>query len=267
MISKFYQKRVPLLILVSGTGCIGMSTLITQLAERINVSNILQTSATYKIMRSINPLFEFAVQFFERPGLTEQELIDIYNKNCRLIRKGVNFDIQKCFVDGKALIIEGRHVNPIIYIGQEECKKADKTERMLKIINPLPTPTDENAKENEPEKKMRSDFDKIDQKGSLIIPFLLTIDESAHYLCIENRLAQLHKLSSLEGHKAIDNKEMEGRIKILLKNYQIIQKYLLQVSADLKIVQININSFEDTLDHLHNAILDRIEEAYSHGEF
>ena len=60
---------------------------------------------------------------------------------------------------------------------------------------------------------------------------------------------------------------MEGRIKVLLRNYQVIQKYLLQVSADLKVVQININSFEDTLDLMHNTILERIEEAYSRGEF
>ncbi len=267
MISRFYQKRVPLLILVSGTGCIGMSTLVTQLAERINVSNILQTNVTYKMMRSINPQFEFGVKFFEREGLTEEELIRIYNNNCRLVRKGVNFDIQKCFVDGKALIIEGRHVNPIIYIRPQECKTESKTERKLQIITPAPLVTEE-LKENEPEKRMRSEMDKIDQKGSIVVPFLLTIDETAHYLCIENRLAQLHKQYLSEGSKGgIDDKEMEGRIKVLLKNYQVIQKYLLKVSADLKVVKININSFEDTLDLMHNTILERIEEAYSRGEF
>eukprot|EP01022_Parablepharisma_sp_SALTPOND_P001928 TRINITY_DN1079_c0_g1_i1.p3 TRINITY_DN1079_c0_g1~~TRINITY_DN1079_c0_g1_i1.p3 ORF type:complete len:401 (+),score=68.05 TRINITY_DN1079_c0_g1_i1:9908-11110(+) len=263
MISRFYRKRVPLLILVSGTGCIGMSTLVTQLAERINISNILQTSITYKMMRSINPQFEFGVKFFEREGLSEEELIRIYNNNCRLVRKGVNFDMQKCFVDGKALIIEGRHVNPIIYVRPQEHKTESKVERKLQIITPAPLQTEE-LKENEPEKKMRTDMDKIDQRGAIIIPFLLTTDETAHYLCIENRLAQLHKQ---EGGKGIDDKEMEGRIKVLLKNYQVIQKYLLQVAADLKVVQININSFEDTLDLMHNTILERIEEAYSNGEF
>ncbi len=267
MISRFYQKRVPLLILVAGTGCIGMSTLVTQLAERINISNILQTSITYKMMRSINPQFEFGVKFFEREGLSEEELIKIYNNNCRLVRKGVNFDIQKCFVDGKSLIIEGRHVNPLIFIKPQESKKEDKVERKLKIITPAPDLTGEEVKENEPEKKMRSEMEKIDQKGSIVIPFLLTIDETAHYICIENRMAQLHKQYLQEGSKGLDDKEMEAKIKVLLRNYQVIQKYLLEVSADLKVVQININSFEDTLDLMHNTILERIEQAYSRGEF
>jgi len=263
MISRFYAKRVPLLILVAGTGCIGMSTLVTQLAERINVSNILQTSVTYKMMRSINPQFEFGVNFFERDGLEEEELIKIYDNNCRLVRKGVNFDIQKCFVEGKALIIEGRHVNPLIYLKPEELKSEEKIERKMHIFTPDPLQAEE-LKENEPEKKMRAELGKIDQKGSIVIPFLLTTDETAHYLCIENRLAQLYKQ---EGGKGIDDKEMEKKIKVLLKNYQTIQKYLLRVSADLKIVQINLNSFEDTLELMHNTILDRIEEAYSKGEF
>jgi 2-phosphoglycerate kinase len=263
MISRFYHKRVPLLILVAGTGCVGMSTLVTQLAERINISNILQTNITYKMMRSINPQFEQGGQLFDREGMSEEELIRVYDNNCRLVRKGVNFDIQKCFVDGKALIIEGRHVNPKAYVRFEETKVGDIVEKKLKLITPAPLQTDE-VKENEPEKKMRSELEKVDQKDSIIIPFLLTIDETGHYLCIENRLAQLHKQ---EGTSYIDDKEMEKKIKILLKNYQVIQKYLLETATDLKAVKIDINNFEDTLDYMHNIILDNIEEAYSRGAF
>jgi 2-phosphoglycerate kinase len=35
---------------------------------------------------------------------------------CRYVRKGTNFDIQKCFVDGKPLIIEGTHIDPSLYL-------------------------------------------------------------------------------------------------------------------------------------------------------
>lgn len=50
LITSFYQKKVPFLILVCGTECMGKSTLITQLAERINISNILQTSIVKQVM-------------------------------------------------------------------------------------------------------------------------------------------------------------------------------------------------------------------------
>ena len=50
LVQGFYQKRVPFVILICGTGCMGKSTLITQLAEKVNISNILQTSVVKNVM-------------------------------------------------------------------------------------------------------------------------------------------------------------------------------------------------------------------------
>lgn len=47
---------------------------------------------------------------------TEEDIIKEYVKMCRHVRKGCNFDIQKCFVDGKPLIIEGSHLEPNLYV-------------------------------------------------------------------------------------------------------------------------------------------------------
>lgn len=46
----------------------------------------------------------------------EKDIIREYVKMCRHVRKGCNFDIQKCFVDGKPLIIEGSHLEPNLYV-------------------------------------------------------------------------------------------------------------------------------------------------------
>ena len=50
LVTRFYQKRVPFVILICGTGCMGKSTLVTQLAEKVNISNILQTSVVKNVM-------------------------------------------------------------------------------------------------------------------------------------------------------------------------------------------------------------------------
>ena len=50
LVTRFYQKRVPFVILVCGTSCSGKSTLVTQLAEKVNISNILQTSVVKNVM-------------------------------------------------------------------------------------------------------------------------------------------------------------------------------------------------------------------------
>lgn len=39
---RFHHQRVPLVILVCGTACVGKSTIATQLAQRLNLPNVLQ---------------------------------------------------------------------------------------------------------------------------------------------------------------------------------------------------------------------------------
>ena len=52
MMSAFHRQRVPLIILLSGTGCIGKSTLATQLAERLNLPNVLQTDLVRMLLHT-----------------------------------------------------------------------------------------------------------------------------------------------------------------------------------------------------------------------
>lgn len=48
---RFHHQRVPLVILVCGTACVGKSTIATQLAQRLNLPNVLQVSTSYcKVM-------------------------------------------------------------------------------------------------------------------------------------------------------------------------------------------------------------------------
>ncbi|GKV17572.1 hypothetical protein SLEP1_g28056 [Rubroshorea leprosula] len=42
MMTRFHHQRVPLVILVCGTACVGKSTIATQLAQRLNLPNVLQ---------------------------------------------------------------------------------------------------------------------------------------------------------------------------------------------------------------------------------
>jgi len=115
LITSFYQKKVPFVILVCGTECMGKSTLVTQLAERINISNILQTSIVKQVMdnfgsRTPPPELDFSKSY------TQDKIIETFRNTCRRVRDGCNFDISKCFADGKPLIIDGSHIDPSCYI-------------------------------------------------------------------------------------------------------------------------------------------------------
>lgn len=47
---------------------------------------------------------------------SEEEIISSYVKMCSHVRKGCNFDISKCFIDGKPLIIEGSLIDPNSFV-------------------------------------------------------------------------------------------------------------------------------------------------------
>lgn len=47
MMTRFHHQRTPLIIIVCGTACVGKSTLATQLAQRLNLPNVLQVHSSY----------------------------------------------------------------------------------------------------------------------------------------------------------------------------------------------------------------------------
>ncbi|XP_039046857.1 uncharacterized protein LOC120187149, partial [Hibiscus syriacus] len=121
MMTKFHHQRVPLVILVCGTACVGKSTIATLLAQRLNLPNVLQTDMVYELLRTATdaPLASTPVwaQNFSSP-----ELITEFCRECRIVRKGLNGDLKKAMKDGKPIIIEGIHLDPSIYLINDELK-------------------------------------------------------------------------------------------------------------------------------------------------
>lgn len=107
---------------------------------------------------------------------SDEQIVKDYVLMCRHVRKAANFDIQKCFVDGKPLIIEGSHIEPSFYLKKVQFQEEDGTTKdKLLVATPDPENEEEASLENESIKKMRKTMQNIDQKGAMIIPFLMTI--------------------------------------------------------------------------------------------
>ena len=51
---RFFRKRIPFLVLIFGAPCMGKSIIATYLAERLNISNVLQTDIVKMMMRIID---------------------------------------------------------------------------------------------------------------------------------------------------------------------------------------------------------------------
>jgi len=66
-----------------------------------------------------------------------EDLIKNYITESSLVRRGANFDMQKCMLEGKALIIEGHHIIPNLYlnnVNEEICIYTPDPEEAQKVI-------------------------------------------------------------------------------------------------------------------------------------
>ncbi|KAL6580578.1 hypothetical protein OROMI_008602 [Orobanche minor] len=131
MMTRFHHQRVPLVILVCGTACVGKSTIATQLAQRLNLPNVLQTDMVYELLRTatewvfLAPLTSSPV--WARDFSSSEELITEFCRECRIVRKGLAGDLKKAMKDGKPIIIEGIHLDPSIYLMDDENKSSTST--------------------------------------------------------------------------------------------------------------------------------------------
>uniref|UniRef100_A0AAV1T4R2 2-phosphoglycerate kinase n=1 Tax=Peronospora matthiolae TaxID=2874970 RepID=A0AAV1T4R2_9STRA len=151
MMSSFHRNRVPLLIMLAGTACIGKSTLATKLADRLNLSSVLQTDLIFELMCNFSG--QEKTSYITTTFSSTDDLIGEYQKECQVVRKGVESDINKCLKDGKSLIIEGFHIDPRLY--QKTISVSEKDSSAATC-------------------------------SGIVVPFLLTLDEADHHNFMTN---------------------------------------------------------------------------------
>ncbi|KAK9138748.1 hypothetical protein Sjap_009342 [Stephania japonica] len=127
MITRFHHQRVPLVILVCGTACVGKSTIATQLAHRLNLPNVLQTDMVYELLRTSTDAPLVSTPVWARDFGSSEELITEFCRECRIVRKGLAGDLKKAMKDGKPIIIEGIHLDPSIYLMDDENRETTST--------------------------------------------------------------------------------------------------------------------------------------------
>ncbi|KMS98883.1 hypothetical protein BVRB_3g067770 [Beta vulgaris subsp. vulgaris] len=128
MMTRFHHQRVPLVILVCGTACTGKSTIATQLAQRLNLPNVLQTDMVYELLRTSTDAPLTSTPVWAREFDSSEEFITEFCRECRIVRKGLAGDLKKAMKDGKPIIIEGIHLDPSIYLMDDENKLSMKTQ-------------------------------------------------------------------------------------------------------------------------------------------
>ncbi|KAL4557167.1 hypothetical protein LXL04_035339 [Taraxacum kok-saghyz] len=239
MMTRFHHQRVPLVILVCGTACVGKSTIATQLAQRLNLPNVLQTDMVYELLRTSTDAPLASSPLLARDFSSSDELITEFCRECRIVRKGLAGDLKKAMKDGKPIIIEGMHVDPSIYLIDD-----GNTNKNAEKMN--------NDPENVPENIMINSM-KDEAPDPVVIPVVLKMAEFDHKALLEEWIST-RKFSRYP----IKDKDK------LISNLNTIQDYLCSfTSQGSEVANISATTFPQTLDWLHNHLLQRIEQGIS----
>ncbi|PIN21817.1 hypothetical protein CDL12_05478 [Handroanthus impetiginosus] len=309
MMTRFHHLRVPLVILVCGTACVGKSTIATQLAQRLNLPNVLQTDMVYELLRTATDAPLTSSPVWARDFNSSEELITEFCRECRIVRKGLAGDLKKAMKDGKPIIIEGIHLDPSIYLMDAENKSSttlrakDEEKSSGRNKNGSSAENDFTAQcanqdndnvctqtgrsgETTSGVDMASDgLGSVDISGSttdskgdmvkvadpshptetpavnknksgpepIIIPIILKMAEFDHKALLEEWLST----RSSEKYPIQDKDKLIGNLKT-------IQDYLCSFkSQGYTVVNISATAFPQTLDWLHNYLLQCMEQGTS----
>ncbi|XP_050224752.1 uncharacterized protein LOC126674354 [Mercurialis annua] len=300
MMTRFHHQRVPLVILVCGTACVGKSTIATQLAQRLNLPNVLQTDMVYELLRTSTDAPLTSTPVWARDFSSSEELITEFCRECRIVRKGLAGDLKKAMKDGKPIIIEGMHLDPSIYLMDEESKTPAKTPEKPAEATPIP------LRDNDPATQMEKNPASIsgNDESSNCNPGNVSLEEKESYDLLnlpdpqesvnavgcnsDDKDTERNGDTSVKKDKSgpepiiipivlkmaeFDHKALleEWILKFpvqdkdrLIANLKTIQGYLCSFkSQGLTVVNISSTTFPQTLDWLHGYLLQCIEQGIS----
>ncbi|GAB4825915.1 hypothetical protein Ancab_008782 [Ancistrocladus abbreviatus] len=302
MMTRFHHQRVPLVILVCGTACSGKSTIATQLAQRLNLPNVLQTDMVYELLRTSTDAPLAPTPVWEREFSSSEELITEFCRECRIVRKGLAGDLKKAMKDGKPIIIEGIHLDPSIYLMDDENKLANslsgKAEEAKHASDNSGVQMENNAVNicQIPPATNHRCAEIVSSQETVANHQMHELSNSLETIKIEERVPEGETLKNAKTDKFPPvRKEKSGAEAIvipivlrmaefdhealleewiatrtykdkdeLISNLKTIQDYLCKFeSQGLTVVNISATTFPQTLDWLHGYLLQCIEQGIS----
>lgn len=235
MINKFYSKRIPLIILISGSVLIGKSKISNAISEKMNISNVLQTKIVSIVMSGLSKNYIFQ-PFWKFSDRSIEDCLGEYERQSKIIRKGCSLDIIKAFKEGKSVILEGSHIVPKYFLNKEN----DQT-----IIS-LPDYDEEVTNNDE---ILRKEINQIKEIEGLIVPILLKTDETSHKRYIQK----------INNNKDVNDYEF--------RVFRRLQEYLIQNNNYFLEVDVEFNKESECVDRIHSIIIQKIEDYYKAGGF
>ncbi|RYR48933.1 hypothetical protein Ahy_A07g035048 [Arachis hypogaea] len=262
--TRFHHQRVPLVILFCGTACVGKSTIATQLAQRLNLPNVLQTDMVYKLLRTSTDAPLASTPVWTRDFNSSEELITEFCRECRVVRKGLAVHLKKAMKDRNPIIIETMRNHLLLYKlkikGMNSTSAAPDDSATVQTENSNEGSHDENHGGSRTLSSNEGiSMDQVDAVSNNVASINLAGSTSGHegpkpiIAPIVLKMAEFdHKICSRTFTEKCPDKDKDK----LIENLKTIRDYLCSfTSQGLTVVNVSATTFPKTLDWLHNHLL------------
>ncbi|RKP06370.1 hypothetical protein THASP1DRAFT_31806 [Thamnocephalis sphaerospora] len=124
-LNRLHHQRIPMVVLIGGARCVGKSTLATQLSERLNLANTIQTDLICDMARSL-----LGAPRADHKPLSEPDAA-ARAQECAMVQQALEIELRKCLSSGKSVIVEGAHVDAALYDSVLRLLEEERTRRAV----------------------------------------------------------------------------------------------------------------------------------------
>ena len=250
---RFYQARVPLMVLICGTACSAKSTIAAKLSDRLNLPSVLQTDVLVDLIKVTEDGPLHPLHVWER-DLSLAELLEEYLRESRALRRGLEGDLRKCKADSKALILEGVHLDPGIYLNESESRRFDFSGPRMRVVG-----GEEEEGEGEGGGAGAGGAGGEGGEGGgdgegavkpIVIPIVLTMSEADHKQLLDEWMT--YRCSASERPAAA----------LVHRRLEVVQKHLRGFCGSGAVeFRVKLHAVDEVLDEIHKFLLEAIDSA------
>ena len=240
IMTDFYSQRVPLVVLIAGSGCTGKSSVAHLLGSKLSNHNVISTDVVSDLLEVVRGLkgkktpmeTAFGENFQDKEEnlgdpiwvlpLDEGQLLKVWSKRCEEVAAAVDSDIKKALLEGKVIVIEGSLLNLALF-----------------------------------QKYILRRVYANDGVEAIVVPFLLTVPLREKVLAVETWLSsRSHFLSHLSSAQQVE---------VVLERFNAVEKEHGRRMEGVPNLMDRVLCFEynnvhpaGTVTAMHQVILDRI---------
>lgn len=132
VLMRFYEERVPLVVLIGGTGCTGKTSLAQQLSARLNCNTTVNTDYLLDMLDAADDLLDddyssvreelallvqspYSFDDVNSATLMDRCVSDFWEHRCRRVQSALCAEVEKALSEGKVLVAEGTFLDLALY--------------------------------------------------------------------------------------------------------------------------------------------------------